>query len=100
MTHICNSQKADIGLCNLQCTVILATRPLNDRDSLIEQEVDQHEEDDPGATKLDKAATPHPPTRVLDLKVPVPTRWSRVSYMIYKCAIVMVVWDPFNMGYT
>ena len=45
--------------------------------------VDWHEEDDPGADQAGKKGeTPEPPTRVLELKLQVPTRWSSVWYMI------------------
>ena len=62
-----------------------------------EEEVDWHEEDDPRAVQLrKKGETPQPPTRVLELKLPVPTRWSSVWYMIERCAAVTVVWHPFH----
>ena len=45
--------------------------------------MDWHEEDDPCAVHpVKKGETPQPPTRVLELKLPVPTRWSSVWYMI------------------
>ena len=44
--------------------------------------MDWHEEDDPRADQArKKGETPEPPTRVLELKLPVPTRWSSVWYI-------------------
>ena len=102
MTHIRSSRKAATAFRNLQHAAILAARPVQDRDSPVEEEeVDWHEEDDPGAVQpAKKGETPQPPTRVLELKVPVPTRWSSLCYMIERCATVTVVWDLFNVGYS
>ena len=48
-----------------------------------EEEVDWDEEDDPRAVQpAKKGETPQPPTRVLELKLLVHTRWSSVWYMI------------------
>ena len=48
-----------------------------------EEEVDWHDEDDPRVVQpVKKGETPQPPTRVLELKLPVPTRSSNVWYMI------------------
>ena len=61
--------------------------------------MDWHEEDDSGAVQLvKKGETPQPPRRVLELKLPVPTRWSSVWYMIERCAIVTIIWHPFHGG--
>ena len=58
-----------------------------------------HEEDDPTAVQLvKKGETTQPSTRVLELKLPVPTRWSSLCYMIERCTAVMVAWDPFDVG--
>ena len=63
--------------------------------------MDWHEENDLGAIESDKKVeTPHPPTHVLELKVPLPTRWSSPCYMIERCATVTLVWNPFNVGYS
>ena len=78
---------------------ILADRRSQDRDSPVEEEVDWHEEDDPRAVQpVKKGETPQPPSRVLELKLPVPTRWSSLCYMIERCAAVTVVWHPFDVG--
>ena len=84
MTHIRNSQRAATAFCNLQRNGIIADRRSQDRESLVEEEeVDWHEEDDPRAVQPGKKdETRQPPTRVLELKLPVPTRWSSVWYMI------------------
>ena len=45
-----------------------------------EEEVDWHEEDDPRAVQpVKKCETPQPPIRMLELKLPVPTRWLSVG---------------------
>ena len=49
MTHIRSSQKAATAFSNLQPDSILADHRSQGRDSLVEEEeVDWHEEDDPG----------------------------------------------------
>ena len=100
VTHIRSSQKAATAFCNLQCTGILADHRSQGRDSPVEEEeVDWHEEDDPGAVQpVKKGDTPQPPSRVLELKLPVPTRWSSLCYMIERCTVVTVVWHPFDVG--
>ena len=100
MTHIWNSQRAATTFRNLQCDGILADCRSHDRDSPVdEEEVDWHKEDDPSPIQLvKKSETPQPPTHVLELKLPVPTRWSSVWYMIERCAAVIVVWHPFHGG--
>ena len=84
MTHIRNSRRVATAFRNLQRNGIIADRRSQDRESPVEEEeVDWHEEDDPRAVQLvKKGETPQPPTRVLELKLPVPTRWSSVWYMI------------------
>ena len=84
MTHIGSSRRAATTVRNLQRNGIIADRRSQDRESPVEEEeVDWHEEDDPRAVQLvKKGETPQPPTRVLELKLPVPTRWSSVWYMI------------------
>ena len=58
-----------------------------------------HEEDDPSAVELDNDVTiAQATTRVLELKVPVPTRWSSLFYMIERCTTVAVLWDLFKYG--
>ena len=49
MTHIRNSRKAATAFRNLQRNGIIADRRSQDRGSPVEEEVDWHEEDDPGA---------------------------------------------------
>ena len=85
---------------NLQHNGILANRRSQGRDSLVEDEkVDWHEEGDLNAVQpVKKGETPQPPSHVLELKLPVPTQWSTVWYMIEKCAAVTVVWHPFHGG--
>ena len=59
--------------------------------------MDWHEEDDPCVVQPGKKGeTPQPPPRVLELKLPVPTRWSSVWYMIERCTVVTAVWHPFH----
>ena len=55
---------------------ILGDHRSQDRDSQVEEEeVDWHEEDDPRAVQpVKKDKNPHSPTRVLELKLPVPTQ--------------------------
>ena len=98
MSHIQNSQRAATAFRNLQHDDIIADRRSQDRESPVEEEeVDWHEEDDPRAVQpVKKGETPQPPTRVLELKLPVPTQWSSVWYMIERCAAVTVVWHPFH----
>jgi len=93
VTHIRNSRKAATAFRNLQRDGIIADRRSQDRGSPVEEEeVDWHEEDDPGADRAGKKGeTPPPPTRVLELKLPVPTRWSSVWYMTERYAAVTVV---------
>ena len=74
-----SSQRAATTFHNLQRDGILTDRRSQDRDSPVEEEVDWHEEDDPRAVQLaKKGETPQPPTCVLELKLPVPTRWSSI----------------------
>ena len=84
MNHIQIFQRAATAFCNLQRTGILDDHRAQGRDSLVEEEeVDWHEEDDPGAVQpMKKGETPQPPSRVLELKLPVPTQWSSLCYMI------------------
>ena len=98
VTHIRDSRRAAIAFRNLQRNGIIADRRSQDRESPVEEEeVDWHEEDDPHAVQsVKKGETPQPPTRVLELKLPVPTRWSSVWYMIERWAAVTVVWHPFH----
>ena len=57
----------------------------------------EEEEDDPRVVQpVKKGETPQPPPRVLELKLPVPTRWSSVWYMIERCDAITVVWHPFH----
>ena len=100
MTHIRSLLKAATAFCNLQRVGILATHHPQGRDSLVEEdEVDWHEEDDPTAVEPNKKGqTPQSPTSVLELKVPMGTRWSNLCYMVERCTAVMVLWDPFNVG--
>ena len=61
--------------------------------------MDWHEENDLGAIQpVKKGQTPKSPNRVLELKLPVPTQWSSVWYMIERCATVTVIWHPFHGG--
>ena len=93
MTHIRNAQRAATAFRNLQRDGIIADRRSQDRESPVEEEeVDWHEEDPRAIQPVKKGETPQPPTRVLELKLLVPTRWSRVWYMIERCAAVAVVW--------
>ena len=63
-----------------------------------EEEVDWHEEDDPAAVQpVKKGVTAQRPTHVLELEVPVPTRWSTLCYMTERCTAVTVLWDPFSV---
>ena len=99
MTHIRNSGRAATAFRNLQRDGIIADHRSQDRESPVEEEeeVDWHEEDDPRAVQpVKKGETPQSPTCVLELKLPVPTRWSSVWYMIERCAVVIVVWHPFH----
>ena len=102
VTHIRSPRKVAIAFCNLQRTGILPGGCSQGRDSPIvegEEEVDWHEEDDPATIQpMMKGDTAPPPNHVLELKLPVPTQWSSVCYMIERCAVVMVVWDPFDAG--
>ena len=69
------------------------------RDSPIKEEVDWHKEDSSSAIyPMKKSETPQPPSHVLELKRPLPTRWSIVWCMIERCAVVIVVWHPFDGG--
>ena len=76
MTHIRNSRRAATAFRNLQRNGIIADDRSQDRESPVEEEeVDWLEEDDPRAVQpVKKGETPQPPTRVLELKLPVPTR--------------------------
>ena len=97
MTPIRNSQKVATTFRNLQHVSILATHQPQDRHNLVEeQQVDWHEEDDPSSLESDKSVAIQP-TCVLELKVPVPTQWSSLCYVIERCAKITIVWDPFNM---
>ena len=59
--------------------------------------MDWHEEDDPGADQArKKGETPQPPSYVLELKLPVPTQYSSIWYMIERCAAVIVVRHLFH----
>ena len=60
MTHIRSSRKAAIAFGNLQHDGILDDRRSQGRDSLVEmEEVDWHEEDNPGAVQqVKKGETP------------------------------------------
>ena len=100
VTHIQSSQKVATTFCNLQRTGIFADSLSQGRDSPVEEEeVDWHEEGDPGDVQpVKKGDTAQPPTCVLELKLLVPKRWSSLCYMIERCAIVIVVWDPFDVG--
>ena len=61
--------------------------------------MDWHEEDEPGVVQpVKKGETPQPPSRVLGLKLLVPTQWPSVWYMIERCAAIIVVWHPFHGG--
>ena len=63
--------------------------------------MDWHEVDDPSAIEsYTEATTPHPPTDVLELEVPVPTQWSGLCYMIERCATITLLWDPFCVEYS
>ena len=86
MTHICNLWRVATTLHNLQCVGILATHSPQNRDNLVEEEVNWHEEDDLGTIESDtEAATLHLPTRMLELKVLVPETWPSLCYMIERC---------------
>ena len=48
--------------------------------------MDWHEQDDPAAVQpAKKGETAQSPTHVLKLKVPLPTRWSSLYYIIERC---------------
>ena len=63
------------------------------RDSIVEEEeVDWHEELDLVAVQPVKKGEPaQPPTRVLELKLPVPTQCSNLCYKIERSVIVTLV---------
>ena len=92
MTHIQSSSRVATTFCNLRRDGILANRRSQGRGSPIEEEeVDWHEEDDLVAIQpVKKGETPQLPNRVLELKLPVPTRWSSVWYKIESCIAVIV----------
>ena len=52
VSHVRRSRKVAIASCNLQHAGILDDRRSQGRDSPAEEEVDWHEEDDPGAIQL------------------------------------------------
>ena len=61
--------------------------------------MDWHEEDNTVVVQtMKKGDNAQPPSRVLELRPSVPTRWSSFCYMIQRCAAVTVVWDPFDVG--
>ena len=98
--HIRSSQKVAIAFCNLQHTRRLANHHSQGRDSPVEEEeVDWPEEGEPGAVQpVKKGDIAQPPSRVLELKFLVPTRWSSLCYMIERCAAITVVCHPFDVG--
>ena len=61
--------------------------------------MDWHGEDDLAAVQpVMKGETAQPPTHVLELEFLVPTQWSSLCYMIARCIVGTVGWDPFTMG--